>query len=108
MRDNLYRPRQDGDEYSSLRGEPRKTSVFLSAQMHPFVTAAVLAGLGAAVVALLVPRSAYGRPRRRSTPARRYEAVERKSGNGHDRPTLGPGYRGGQQRAEGARAQPRH
>ena len=35
MRDNLYSARQDGDEYSSLRGEPRKTSMFLSAQMHP-------------------------------------------------------------------------
>ena len=35
MRDNLYRARQDGDEYSSLPGEPRKTSLFLAAQMHP-------------------------------------------------------------------------
>jgi short-subunit dehydrogenase len=107
MRDNLYRPRQDGDEYSSLRGEPRKTSFFLAAQMHPLVTAAVLAGLGAAFVALLVPRSAYGRPRRQ-LPVRRHEPVERKSGNGHDRPTFGPGYRARQNRVEGGRAQPRH
>ena len=34
--------------YSSLPGEPRKTSLLLEAQMHPFVTAAVLAGIGAA------------------------------------------------------------
>src|SRR5918997_2691319 len=32
MRDNLYRARADGDEYSSLRGEPRKTSLLLEAQ----------------------------------------------------------------------------
>jgi short-subunit dehydrogenase len=108
MRDNLYRPRQDGDEYSSLRGEPRKTSLFLAAQMHPFATAAVLAGLGAAIVALLVPRSAHGRPRRRATPARRYESVERKTGNGHDRPTFGPGYRARHEPLEGNRVQPRH
>jgi hypothetical protein len=44
MRDNLYRPRQDGDEYSSLRGEPRKTSLFLSAQMHPIAAAACWLG----------------------------------------------------------------
>jgi short-subunit dehydrogenase len=107
MRDNLYSARQDGDEYSSLRGEPRKTSVFLSAQMHPLVTAAVLAGLSAAFVALLLPRKAYGRPRG-STPARRYEAVERKSGNGHDRQTVGPGYRARHDADQGGRAQPRH
>ncbi|HEX2136912.1 MAG TPA: SDR family oxidoreductase [Microvirga sp.] len=107
MRDNLYRPRQDGDEYSSLRGEPRKTSVFLAAQMHPLVTAAVLAGLSAAVVALLVPRKAYGRPRR-ATPARRYEAVERKPGNGHDEPVVGPGYRAPHEPRQGGRVQPRH
>ena len=107
MRDNLYRPRQDGDEYSSLKGEPRKTSFFLAAQLHPVATAAVLAGLSAALVALLVPRKAYGRPRR-PTPARRYEAVERKPGNGHDEPVLGPGYRTQHEPHQGGRVQPRH
>lgn len=107
MRDNLYRPRQDGDEYSSLRGEPRKTSLFLSAQMHPLAAAALLAGLCAAMAAVLMPRSAYGRSRR-SAPARRYEKVERRSGNGHDRPTFGPGYRAGHAGSEGGRVQPRH
>ena len=46
MRDNLYRARQDGDEYSSLPGEPRRTSLFLAAQMHPLATATVLADRG--------------------------------------------------------------
>src|ERR687894_2130190 len=44
MRDNLYRAREDGDVYSSLPGEPRKTSFLLEAQIHPLVTAAILAG----------------------------------------------------------------
>ena len=108
MRDNLYRARQDGDEYSSLRGEPRKTSFFLAAQMHPLATAAILAGLGAAVVAAILPRKAYGGVRRTTTPARRYEAVTRKSGNGHDQPTLGPGYRPRPDAHQGGRVQPRH
>ena len=62
MRDNLYRAREDGDMYSSLPGEPRKTSLFLAAQMNPLVTAAILAGIGAAITAFLLPRrSGYGR-----------------------------------------------
>ena len=94
MRDNLYRPRQDGDEYSSLPGEPRKTSLFLAAQMYPLATAAVLAGLGAAITALLLPQGTMrGRPRRRyASPAGRYETVTRRLGDGEDRQTLGPGH----------------
>ena len=109
MRDNLYRARQDGDEYSSLPGEPRRTSLFLAAQMHPLATATVLAGIAAAVTALLLPRGASARrPRPRTfTPARRYETVTRRSGNGHDRKVTGPGYRPPQDAYEG-RVQPRH
>jgi short-subunit dehydrogenase len=108
MRDNLYRSRQDGDEYSSLPVKPRKTSLFLAAQMHPLATAAVLAGLGAAITALLLPRGAgRPRPRHRAPPARRYETVTRSIGNGHDRPTLGPGHFT-QRDASERRMQPRH
>jgi short-subunit dehydrogenase len=108
MRDNLYRPRADGDEYSSLPGEPRKTSFFLAAQMHPLATAALLAGIGAAVTALFLPRgAARPAPRRYVPPARRQEAVTRKSGNGHERKTFGPGYMARQGASE-RRPQPRH
>jgi short-subunit dehydrogenase len=109
MRDNLYRARQDGDEYSSLRGEPRQTSFFLAAQMHPLATAVLLAGLGAAVTAFLLPRSLTSkvRSRRSRTPARRYEAVTRRTGNGHDRKTLGPGQMA-RQEGPPRRVQPRH
>jgi short-subunit dehydrogenase len=111
MRDNLYRPRQDGDEYSSLSGEPRKTSVFLAAQMHPFATAAILAGIGAAVAAFLIPRESRNRPRLRArpaVPARRSEQVTTKtSGNGHSEYVVGPGYRARHEPFHG-RPQPRH
>jgi len=111
MRDNLYRPRQDGDEYSSLAREPRKTSVFLAAQMHPFATAVVLAGIGAAVAAFLIPRESRNRPRpraRSAVPARRSEQVTTKtSGNGHSEYVVGPGYRARHEPFHG-RPQPRH
>jgi hypothetical protein len=111
MRDNLYRPRQDGDEYSSLSGEPRKTSVFLAAQMHPFATAAILAGIGAAVAAFLIPRESRNRPRLRArpaVPARRSEQVTTKTtGNGHSEYVVGPGYRARHEPFHG-RPQPRH
>jgi short-subunit dehydrogenase len=110
MRDNLYRPRQDGDEYSSLPGEPRKTSLFLAAQMHPLATATVLAGLAAAVTALLVPRRGGVSHRLRQrvySPARRPETMTRRTGNGHDRKVTGPGYRARHEPYEG-RVQPRH
>ena len=91
MRDNSYRARQDGDEYSSLPGEPRRTSLFLAAQMHPLATARCCR-IAAAVTALLLPRGASAcRPRPRAPPpARRYETVTRRSGNGHDRKVTGP------------------
>jgi hypothetical protein len=108
MRDNLYRSRQDGDEYSSLPGEPRKTSFLLEAQMHPLATALVFAGVGAAIAATLFAPRVTGRGRsRRATPMRRYERVERRSGNGHDKPVQGPGYRARHEPYEG-RVQPRH
>ena len=57
--------------YSSLPGEPRKTSLLLEAQLHPFVTAAVLAGVAAARRGA-VPAAPDGRPapRRRRPSAR--------------------------------------
>ncbi|HEV2606029.1 MAG TPA: SDR family oxidoreductase [Microvirga sp.] len=108
MRDNLYRSRQDGDEYSSLPGEPRKTSFFLEAQMHPVAAAVILAGVGAAIAASLFAPGAVKRSRsRRATPMRRYERVERRTGNGHDKPAQGPGYRARHDPYEG-RVLPRH
>ena len=44
-RDNLYAPREDGSAHSSLPGGSRKTSLYLSAQMHPWATAALATGL---------------------------------------------------------------
>jgi short-subunit dehydrogenase len=111
MRDNLYQAREDGDIYSSLPGEPRKTSLLLEAQLHPFVSAALLAGVAAGIAALFVTprmgmRSKPRRPvRRRPTP--RFQRTMRRSGNGHDKPTLGPGHVSRHGTREG-RPQPRH
>ncbi len=57
QRDNLYEPREDGSENSSLRPLTRKTSLALEAQLHPGV---VLTALGGIATVLLVRRS---RPR---------------------------------------------
>lgn len=111
MRDNLYRARQDGDEYSSLPGEPRRRSFFLEAQMHPLASIMAVAGLGAALgaMALLMPSGNRRRSAamRRATPARHYEEVTRQAGNGHEKKALGPGYRARHEPYEG-RVQPRH
>jgi hypothetical protein len=50
--DNLHAPRQDGTEKSLTRpvAPLRKSSLFLEAQLHPALTATVLAGLGALVL----------------------------------------------------------
>ena len=50
-RDNLYEPREDLVENSSLRPLTRKTSLALEAQLHPRATWAVMAGLAALVLA---------------------------------------------------------
>jgi short-subunit dehydrogenase len=96
MRDNLHRPRQDGDDHSSLPYNIRRTSLSLMAQMHPLLAAAALAGLGAAITALILPRSSVGSaahamPREPASPPRR-EASTKRLGNGHDRDALGPGH----------------
>ena len=74
-RDNLYVPREDGAEHSSLPGSSRKTSLFLEAQMHPLVTFAVMAGVGLALAQAV-------RPRRDG--ARTLAARRRRAGNGQD------------------------
>ena len=110
MRDNLYQAREDGDIYSSLPGEPRKTSLLLEAQLHPFVSAAILAGIAAGVAALFVaPMMGARRPRRppRPRPAPRYQHTMRRSGNGHDKRVLGPGHVSQRSAREG-RPQVRH
>ena len=55
-RDNLYAPREDGAEHSSLPVISRKTSLFLEAQMHPVATFAAVAGVGLAAAYFLRPR----------------------------------------------------
>jgi short-subunit dehydrogenase len=109
MRDNLYEAREDGDMYSSLPGEPRKTSLLLEAQLHPFLAAAALAGLGAAVAALLIgPRGSRSRQRHAKRPTPRYQpAMQRKTGNGHDKRVYGPGH-ASQRMSHQTRPQPRH
>jgi short-subunit dehydrogenase len=108
MRDNLYQARQDGDMYSSLPGEPRKTSLLLEAQLHPFVTAAILAGVAASVAALFMPPLTGGRRRHRvKRPTPRYQPTMRRTGNGHDKRTFGPGHVSQRGPYEG-RPQPRH
>ncbi len=108
MRDNLYRARADGDMYSSLPGEPRKTSLLLEAQLHPFATAAVLAGIGAAVASLLFTPFASAKPRRHAKrPTPRYQPTMRRTGNGHDKRVMGPGHFS-QRGAQEGRPQPRH
>ena len=61
-RDNLYEPRSDGDERSSLAGGARKTSLLLEAQLHPAsllpgAAIAAAAGIGFAALQLLRPRA---------------------------------------------------
>jgi len=110
MRDNLYQAREDGDMYSSLPGEPRKTSLLLEAQLHPFLTAAVLAGVAAGIAALFLPPLSTGRrPKQFKRPTPRYQPrpALRRSGNGHDKRTFGPGHISHRGRNEG-RPQPRH
>ena len=55
-RDNLYEPREDEAEHSSLRPFTRKTSLALEAQLHPFATAATLAGVGALLLGAAASR----------------------------------------------------
>jgi short-subunit dehydrogenase len=54
-RDNLYAPREDGAEHSSLPVASRKTSLFLEAQLHPVAAFAAVAGVGLAAAYLLRP-----------------------------------------------------
>jgi short-subunit dehydrogenase len=108
MRDNLYRAREDGDVHSSLPGEPRKTSLLLEAQIHPFATTLVMAGLGAVIAALLIPRrTTPGQRRSGRWSAPRFQPVTRRTGNGHDKRTFGPGHTTQREGVE-RNPQPRH
>jgi hypothetical protein len=97
--------------YSSLPGEPRKTSLLLEAQLHPLVTAAVLAGVAAGIAALFMAPMGGGKrdkqAKRPKRPTPRYQPTMRKTGNGHDKRTLGPGHMSQRGPYEG-RPQPRH
>ena len=54
-RDNLYEPREDMDERSTLGPFTRKTSLLLEAQLHPLASVA-LAGVGALLVTAAMGR----------------------------------------------------
>lgn len=55
MRDNLYEPREDGSERSSLPGPVRRSSLLLEAQMNPALAAGA-ATLGLACLLVLASR----------------------------------------------------
>jgi NADP-dependent 3-hydroxy acid dehydrogenase YdfG len=61
-RDNLYEPREDMSEYSSLRPMTRQTSLALEAQLNRGTTLAILAG----IAALLATRRTGRNVRRRT------------------------------------------
>ena len=73
MRDNLYRPREDGTAHSALPGRAwtRQTSLFLEAQLHPLATVAALTGLGLAIGYLLRSDGGRGPACRRAVAAHR-------------------------------------
>lgn len=104
-RDNLYAPREDGAERSSLPGGSRKTSLLLEAQMHPGITMAALAGLGLALGAYLLRP---GPSRGRSAPMRRYEAMERRPGYNHASRPKGPNHLPWEHGPEQSRPLPDH
>ena len=71
-RNNLYAPREDGQETSSYPGGSRHRSLFLEAQMRPAAATAVVTALGAGLLGLL----AAGRRRRRIGTEAASETVE--------------------------------
>jgi NAD(P)-dependent dehydrogenase (short-subunit alcohol dehydrogenase family) len=74
-RDNLYAPREDLAERSSLPGPAaRRTSLLLEAQMHPALAAAAVVGVGA-VAALALTTLRAREPQRRL--AREEESIGR-------------------------------
>lgn len=62
-RDNLYAPREDGSETSSLPGGHRSTSVYLEAQLHPAVTLAAVVGVAGALAGIVGARRTANRRR---------------------------------------------
>jgi hypothetical protein len=96
MRDNLYQGRKDGAEHSVIASTHRRSSLLLEAQIRPFTTLALAAGIGLAAFALMRPSRAHGRDRdedaRRAERYRAYRETRRSTpGNGHDHPSQGPG-----------------
>ncbi len=80
-RDSLYEPWNDGHASSGRHGFVRRTSLYTSAEMHPWTTAALFAGLGALAVAAYsgrLPGMGNGRSRAR----RLYDARQREQAAG--------------------------
>ena len=61
QRDNLYEPREDLHDESSLHPMTRKTNLALEAQLNPGVTAAVAGGLSIVALAASVARHGLGK-----------------------------------------------
>lgn len=81
-RDNLYAPREDGSEHSSLPGPgPRKTSLLLEAQLHPVMTSLAVAGLGMAFAGMLRGGLLRNGSGGRATPASRPRAIAGRTGD---------------------------
>ncbi|MBF9233818.1 SDR family NAD(P)-dependent oxidoreductase [Microvirga alba] len=81
-------PRREID----LGRPPRGLGLLRRAQRHPYATGALLAGIGAALAAFLMPKVANrSRPRPRRT-VEPEKAVTRQAGNGEHKTTLGPGH----------------
>ena len=68
-RDNLYRPRRDGEIEGAQQAHVRRTSLLLEAQKHPLITPLLLGVAGVEVLAALSRRrrrKSGGRPERRA------------------------------------------
>jgi short-subunit dehydrogenase len=88
-RDNLYAPREDGAERSSLPGSSRKTSLYLESQLHPVATMALLGGLGVAFGLMVRPR----RSAPPTKPSRRDGMMARPRGEPYDGGRIRDGQR---------------
>ena len=91
-RDNLYAPREDLAERSSLPGPAaRRTSLLLEAQMHPALAVAAVVGLGAVVaLAIGAARGPSRSPERRA--ARREAEVAETAGRWEAAARAAPAY----------------
>ncbi|WP_376087132.1 SDR family oxidoreductase [Roseomonas sp. CCTCC AB2023176] len=76
-RDNLYAPREDLAETSSLSGPPpRQTSLLLEAQMNPLGTTGLLFGAAALITGAAIGMATIRRERQKTAPRRFLERMQ--------------------------------